>query len=115
MEACNRWKPDCACNTGNGAHHDARTPMASTVTPKMGTMVKETEASAETATQVPKDDSKIVVVVNTQRKMAHRVKLPSEVSLCMWYTCGSPNQPAHNAKLTPVESAKKCSKCFGCD
>jgi len=92
-----------------------RTPMASIVTPKMGTMVEATAASAGTATQVPKDDSKIVVVVNTQRRMAQRVKLPSEVSLCMWYTCGSPDQPAHNAKFTPVGSARKCSKCFGCN
>jgi hypothetical protein len=92
-----------------------RTPMASIVTPKMGTMVEATAVMPETATQVPEDKSKILVVVNTQRKMAHRVKLPSEVSLCMWYTCGSPDKPAHNAKFTSVGSARKCSKCFGCN
>ena len=58
---------------------------------------------------------KIVVVVNTQRNMAHRVKLPSKVSLCLWYTCGSPDQPAPNAKFTPVGRARKCNKCFGCN
>ena len=57
---------------------------------------------------------KIVVVVNTQRNRAHMVKLPSKVSLCNWFTCGSPEIPAVNAKFTSAGDAKKCSKCFGC-
>ena len=55
-----------------------------------------------------------LVVVNTQRNMAHRVMLPDRVSICRWYTCGSPDQPAPNAKFAPVGNARRCTVCFGC-
>ena len=72
--------------------------------------VKKTSSTASTTLTHP---SLPMVVVNTQRNMAHRVKPESRVSLCAWWTCGSIDQPAANLVFGRIGSTKKCLKRFG--
>jgi len=53
-----------------------------------------------------------LVVLNTQRRKAHRVVPPNTVSCCGWWTCGSPNEPAGNAVFGDVGNARRCTKGF---
>mgnify|MGYP003324326614 CR=1 FL=1 len=92
-----------------------RTPTASFAVPRAEAEAPGKAPPGSKAEDTQAEAPEIVVVVNTQRNMAHRVRLPSKVSLCNWYTCGSPDQPANNAKFTSAGSARKCSKCFGCN
>ena len=89
-----------------------RTPTATVAVPKAAAKTSEEAPQEVKAEATQADAPKIVVVVNTQRKMAHRVRLPSERTLCIWFTCGSPARPAHNAEFTAVGSNKRCFKCF---
>ena len=56
--------------------------------------------------------SVLLMVLNTQRRKAHRVFPPNSVSCCGWWTCGSPNEPAGNAVFGDVGNARRCTKCF---
>ena len=92
-----------------------RTPSVNTGLEKADVKVAATATSLNKVGDDQGEAPKTLVVINTQRKMAHKVTLPSRVSLCQWYTCGSPDQPAPNASFAPVGSARRCNRCFGCN
>ena len=85
------------------------TPLRAMVPGTPVTEVMKTHAEATSSTQ----PSLPIIVVNTKRNMAHRVKPGSRLSLCAWWTCGPIDQPAANAKFGQIGNAKKCTKCFG--
>ena len=72
-------------------------------------VMKADAAEATSSTQ----STSPMTVVNIQRNRAHRVKPGSRLSLCAWWTCGSIDQPAANARFGQIGNAKRCTKCFG--
>ena len=77
-------------------------------TPAMGVSnTYAVEATPSTNSTVP------MTVINVQRNSAHRVKPGSKLSICAWWTCGSVDQPAANARFGLIGKATKCTKCFG--
>ena len=66
----------------------------------------------EQAPSQPPVAQKILTVLNTQRGKLHRVVLPSTVSICSFFTTGTVEKPARNAKFGNG-TGTQCRMCFG--
>jgi hypothetical protein len=83
-------------------------------TPTMSAPKPPTVAVEQTVEEQPKPPvaQKIWTVLNTQRGKVHRVVLPSTVSICNFFTTGTVEEPARNAKFG-CGTGSRCKMCFG--
>ena len=111
------WRP-----AANGSLPAPATPamVRNTIpgTPLTTIATQRAERSSDTGAKVndrvnPTTHTKVLTVVNTRRKMAHRVRPPSVTTTCGFYTCGSALNPTQNAVFGPVGKAVMCTACFG--
>ena len=54
-----------------------------------------------------------IPVANKRRKSIHRVLPGMDVSICNWWSCGTPASPHMSANFIDIDQAwKKCTKCW---
>ena len=85
------------------------TPSNAMVAPQIQIAKVEREKSEE---EMPRRATTIMAL-NTSRKRFHLVAPPAVTSVCTWWTCGTVEKPAWNAKFGVTTGGDKCRLCFG--